>query len=149
MWLWIAVHKHLSFIVHNVQCKYIIIYIRMWNKLSYRYIYTYVCVHPFRKASNIQIKSIPMPWISLQAQSPSSNPYGSYILFYLLILAYICRPCCTCFLDASKFLLFGLLHVVPTLAQASLNSSDGSWLSRLWAAMASENLLPRLASTPP
>ena len=70
-----------------------------------------------------------------------------YVLYYIYIymdligLLFICR-------NSNSFWVASCCSP-PLLHQASLNSSGGSWLSRLCAAMASENLLPRLASTPP
>ena len=93
----------------------------MWNKLSYLHIYTYVCIHHFRKASNIQIKSIPMPWVSLQAQSPSSNPYGSYIYYFIYWLLHIfADPVALVFMMLRNSCFLGCFMLFPPLPRPRL-----------------------------
>ena len=145
-----AMHEFILYISFIYQIMYVYLYWILYMLYHVEYHMSIWC-HEFHYKRNLH-PQIDMAYIYLLF-------YMFYIYFKCFILIYITYIYIyTVYMD-----LIGLLFIFrnsnsfwvasccspPLLHQASLNSSGGSWLSRLCAAMASENLLPRLASTPP
>lgn len=96
MWLWIAVHKHLSIIVHNIQCKYIIMYI-----------YIYVC--EINCHTCISIRTLILFIISGKLPTFKSNPFQCHEFHYKRNL----RP--QIHMDHIYCFIYWLLHIFADL----------------------------------